>query len=173
MLTVPLSPQEGEVIGVLQLLNATDPATGAVIPFAPDIAGYVEGLAAQAAVALQNQNLVEAQRVLMDALIKIIAGSIDAKSAYTGGHCERVPELAIMLAEEACRVDSGPLADFRFTTEDEWREFRIGAWLHDSGKVTTPEYVVNKATKLETIYNRIHEVRTRFECCCGTSRSSG
>jgi hypothetical protein len=120
MLTVPLSPQEGEVIGVLQLLNATDPATGAVIPFAPDIAGYVEGLAAQAAVALQNQNLVEAQRVLMDALIKIIAGSIDAKSAYTGGHCERVPELAIMLAEEACRVDSGPLADFRFTTEDEW-----------------------------------------------------
>jgi len=163
MLTVPLSPQEGEVIGVLQLLNATDPATGAVIPFAPDIAGYVEGLAAQAAVALQNQNLVEAQRVLMDALIKIIAGSIDAKSAYTGGHCERVPELAIMLAEEACRVDSGPLADFRFTTEDEWCEFRIGAWLHDCGKVTTPEYVVDKATKLETIYNPIHEVRTRFE----------
>jgi HD-GYP domain-containing protein (c-di-GMP phosphodiesterase class II) len=163
MLTVPLSPQEGEVIGVLQLLNATDPATGAVIPFAPEIAGYVEGLAAQAAVALQNQNLVEAQRVLMDALIKIIAGSIDAKSPYTGGHCERVPELALMLAEEACKVDQGPLADFRFTTDDEWREFRIGAWLHDCGKVTTPEYVVDKATKLETIYNRIHEVRTRFE----------
>jgi HD-GYP domain-containing protein (c-di-GMP phosphodiesterase class II) len=134
-----------------------------VIPFAPEIAGYVEGLAAQAAVALQNQNLVEAQRVLLDALIKIIAGSIDAKSPYTGGHCERVPELALMLAEEACKVDQGPLADFRFTTDDEWREFRIGAWLHDCGKVTTPEYVVDKATKLETIYNRIHEVRTRFE----------
>ena len=163
MLTVPLSPQEGEVIGVLQLLNATDQQTGAVIPFAPEIVGYVEALAAQAAVALQNQNLVEAQKVLMDALIKIIAGSIDAKSPYTGGHCERVPELAIMLAEEACKVDQGPLADFRFTTDDEWREFRIGAWLHDCGKVTTPEYVVDKATKLETIYNRIHEVRTRFE----------
>jgi HD-GYP domain-containing protein (c-di-GMP phosphodiesterase class II) len=151
------------VLGVLQLLNACNPKTGAVIPFAPDVVGYVEALAAQAAVALQNLNLIEAQKNLMDALIKIIAGSIDAKSAYTGGHCERVPELAIMLAEEACRVDSGPLADFRFTTDDEWREFRIGAWLHDCGKVTTPEYVVDKATKLETIYNRIHEVRTRFE----------
>ena len=96
-------------------------------------------------------------------MIKIIAGAIDAKSAYTGGHCERVPELAVMLAEEACRATSGGLADFNFKSDDEWREFRIGAWLHDCGKVTTPEYVVDKATKLETIYNRIHEIRTRFE----------
>ncbi len=163
MLTVPLSPQDGEVIAVLQLLNACDPKTGEVIPFDHDIVGYVEAMAAQAAVALQNHNLIEVQRQLMDALIKIIAGSIDAKSPYTGGHCERVPELAMMLAEEACKVEQGPLADFRFHNEDEWREFRIGAWLHDCGKVTTPEYVVDKATKLETIYNRIHEVRMRFE----------
>ena len=47
--------------------------------------------------------------------------------------------------------------------EDEKRELNIAAWLHDCGKVTTPEYVVDKATKLETIYNRIHEIRTRFE----------
>jgi hypothetical protein len=92
-----------------------------------------------------------------------MAGAIDAKSPYTGGHCERVPELSLMLAEEACKVTEGPLADFAFHTPDEWREFKIGAWLHDCGKVTTPEYVVDKATKLETIYNRIHEVRTRFE----------
>jgi HD-GYP domain-containing protein (c-di-GMP phosphodiesterase class II) len=120
-------------------------------------------MAAQSAVALENQNLLEAQKVLMDSMIKIIAGAIDAKSAYTGGHCERVPELAVMLAEEAVKVNEGPLADFAFKSDDEWREFRIGAWLHDCGKVTTPEYVVDKATKLETIYNRIHEVRTRFE----------
>ncbi len=163
MLTVPLSPQEGEVIAVLQLLNACDPNTGEIVPFDQDMVGYVEALAAQAAVALQNHNLMEAQRQMMDALIKIIAGSIDAKSPYTGGHCERVPELALMLAEEACKVEHGPLADFRFASEDEWREFRIGAWLHDCGKVTTPEYVVDKATKLETIYNRIHEIRMRFE----------
>ena len=163
MLTVPLSPREGEVIGLIQLLNALDPLTGEIMPFQPDIVGYIEALAAQSAVALENQHLLEAQKVLMDSLIKIIAGAIDAKSAYTGGHCERVPELAVMLAEEACRATSGGLADFNFKSDDEWREFRIGAWLHDCGKVTTPEYVVDKATKLETIYNRIHEIRTRFE----------
>jgi len=127
------------------------------------LVGFVEALAAQAAVALENQNLIEAQKLLMDALIKLIAGAIDAKSPYTGGHCERVPELGLMLAEAATAQTSGPLASFKFQTEDEWREFRIGAWLHDCGKVTTPEYVVDKAVKLETIYNRIHEVRMRFE----------
>ncbi|WP_217350345.1 HD domain-containing phosphohydrolase [Azonexus fungiphilus] len=163
MLTIPLSPRTGEVIGVLQLMNALDPRSGEIVPFAPEIVSFVEALAAQSAVTLENVNLLEAQKELMDSLIRLIAGAIDAKSAYTGGHCERVPQLAMMLAEAACAVDSGPLADFRFASEEEWREFRIGAWLHDCGKVTTPEYVVDKATKLETIYNRIHEVRTRFE----------
>ncbi len=163
MLTVPLYPREGEVIGILQLINCLDVDTGEVIAFDPETVGFIEALAAQSAVAIENQNLLDAQEELMDSLIRIIAGSIDAKSAYTGGHCERVPELATMLAEAATQQTQGALADFRFSTEDEWREFRIGAWLHDCGKVTTPEYVVDKATKLETIYNRIHEVRTRFE----------
>ncbi|THF67556.1 GAF domain-containing protein [Pseudothauera nasutitermitis] len=163
MLAVPLSPRAGEVSGVIQLLDALDPDTGEAVSFAPDIVGFVDALAAQSAVALENRNLVDAQRELMDALIKLLAGAIDAKSAYTGGHCERVPELALMLARAAEDTTHGPLADFRFRSEDERREFRIGAWLHDCGKVTTPEYVVDKATKLETLYNRIHEIRTRFE----------
>lgn len=163
VLTVPLSPREGEVIGVLQFINAVDPDSAAVVPFDAELVGFVQALAAQAAVALDNQNLLLAQKELMDALIRLLAGAIDAKSPYTGGHCERVPELATLLAKEACQVSEGPLAAFSFKTEDEWREFHIGAWLHDCGKVTTPEYVVDKATKLETIYNRVHEVRTRFE----------
>lgn len=163
VLTLPLSAREGEVLGVLQLTNALDPKTGQLSRFDSDTVKYAEALAAQAAVIIENQNLLQTQGDLMDSMIKIIAGAIDAKSAYTGGHCERVPELAVMLAEEAVKVDHGPLADFSFRNEDEWQEFRIGAWLHDCGKVTTPEYVVDKATKLETIYNRIHEIRTRFE----------
>ena len=163
MLTVPLSPRSDEVVGVLQLMNALDPETGAVIPFPAELVRYVEALAAQSAVALENHNLLAAQKELMESMIKILAGAIDAKSAYTGNHCKRVPELAAMLAEEAGKVSEGPLADFCFKTDDEWREFRIGAWLHDCGKVTTPEHVIDKATKLETIYNRVHEVRTRFE----------
>lgn len=163
MLNVPLITVSGEVIGVLQLINATDPGTGSVVAFDPELVSFVEALAAQGAMAIDNQHLLEGQRHLMDALIKLVAGAIDAKSPYTGGHCERVPELAIMLAHATERVESGPLAGFRFETEDAWREFRIGAWLHDCGKVTTPEYVVDKATKLETLYNRIHEIRMRFE----------
>jgi len=172
MLTVPLSPREGEVIGVIQLLNANDPKTGAIIPFPKDLIEFVEALAAQVAVAIENQNLIESQKLLMDALIKLIAGAIDAKSPYTGGHCERVPELGIMLAQAATAQTEGPLAGFKFETDDEWREFRIGAWLHDCGKVTTPEYVVDKACKLETIYNRIHEVRMRFEALWRDARIS-
>jgi len=162
-LTVPLKPRGKEVLGVLQLLNAQDPETGDVVPFDPEVIGFVEALASQAAVALDNQQLLEAQKALLDSFIQLIASAIDAKSPYTGGHCERVPELALMLAKHAHDAGDGSFADFRFETDDEWREFRIGAWLHDCGKVTTPEYVVDKATKLETIYNRIHEVRTRFE----------
>ncbi len=172
MLVVPLAPRDNVVIGVLQFINALDPETGEVTTFKPEMLRFISALAAQAAVTLDNFQLIEAQKELMDALIKLIAGAIDAKSPYTGGHCERVPALAIMLAEAACRVSSGPLADFRFRTEDEWREFRIGAWLHDCGKVTTPEYVVDKASKLETIYNRIHEIRTRFEVLLRDARIS-
>ncbi len=163
MLTVPMAPRGGEVIGVLQFMNALDPRTGAIVPFSQDLLALVEALAAQAAVALDNLQLVEAQKALVENMIRVIATAIDAKSPYTGRHCNRVPELALMLAEAASATDSGAMAEFRFNTPDEWREFRIGTWLHDCGKVTTPEYVIDKATKLETIYNRIHEIRMRFE----------
>ncbi|MDO8605418.1 MAG: HD domain-containing phosphohydrolase [Phaeospirillum sp.] len=162
-LTVPLKPRGGDVIGALQLINARPAGSDGIVAFSPQIQRFVEALAAQAATALYNRELLDAQERLMDAMIQIMAGAIDAKSPYTGGHCERVPELSLMLAEEACKVTEGPLAGFAFHTPEQWREFKIGAWLHDCGKVTTPEYVVDKATKLETIHNRIHEVRMRFE----------
>jgi hypothetical protein len=99
----------------------------------------------------------------MDSFIELIAGAIDAKSKYTGGHCSRVPELTLMLAKEASACEDEPFEDFKVETEEQIRELTIASWLHDCGKVITPEYVVDKATKLETIYNRIHEIRTRFE----------
>jgi len=105
----------------------------------------------------------EKQEELMDSFIKLIAGAIDAKSKYTGGHCERVPLLTISLANAASQCEDGIFKDFKLKTKEDRRELKIAAWLHDCGKVTTPEYVIDKATKLETIYNRIHEIRTRFE----------
>ncbi len=163
MLTVPVAPRGGEAIGVLQFMNAMDPVSGDIIAFDPQSIGLVEALAAQAAVSLDNLALVESQKQLLESMIRVLATAIDAKSPYTGRHCERVPELAMQLAQAACDADEGPFAAFRFESEAEWQEFRIGAWLHDCGKVTTPEYVIDKATKLETLHNRIHEVRMRFE----------
>ncbi len=160
-LTVPLKNHDGEVTGVLQLINARD-SRNRVIAFGAEIALMIEALASQAAVALDNARLIESQKQLFKAFIQLIAGAIDAKSPYTGGHCNRVPIITEMLAKAACDSTEGPFADFSLT-EDEWYELGIAGGLHDCGKVTTPEYVVDKATKLETIYNRIHEVRMRFE----------
>ncbi|MEZ5504385.1 MAG: transporter substrate-binding domain-containing protein [Halioglobus sp.] len=112
-------------------------------------------------VAIQAHEL--AQRALMDAFIELIAQAIDDKSAYTGGHCKRVPELALMLAEHASTSELPAFRNFNLQTDDQWREYRIAAWLHDCGKITTPEHIVDKGSKLEAIYNRIHEVRMRFE----------
>ena len=161
-LTVPLKNSQGGVIGVLQLLNAKDPATGEVVEFSQDIQPLIEALASQAAVALDNAILIEAQENLLESFITLMARAVDAKSPYTGGHCERVPELTKMLTQAVCDTSTGPFASFNLT-EEEWYELHIGAWLHDCGKVTTPEYVVDKSTKLETITDRIHEVRMRFE----------
>ncbi|WP_216854903.1 HD domain-containing phosphohydrolase [Burkholderia sp. L27(2015)] len=173
LLAVPVTTHGEKLMGVLVLTGAgisgahadAGAADAAAEPCAFDHASirYVETLAAQSGIALENIALLDAQKVLMESLLQLIASAIDAKSAYTGGHCARVPELARMLAEAACEVNDGPLSEFRFKTEEEWHEFRIGTWLHDCGKVTTPEFVVDKATKLETIYNRIHEIRMRFE----------
>ena len=160
-LTVPLKNHDGEVTGVLQLINARD-RRNRVIAFGAEITLMIEALASQAAVALDNARLIESQKQLFKAFIQLIAGAIDAKSPYTGGHCNRVPIITQMLAKAACERADGPFAAFSLT-EDEWYELEIAADLHDCGKVTTPEYVVDKATKLETIYNRIHEVRMRFE----------
>ena len=161
-LTVPMKNHEGEVIGVLQLINAIDTPGGQVVPFSPADQRLAESLASQAAVALSNRQLVAQLETLFESFIKLINLAIDEKSPYTGGHCQRVPELTMMLAEAAAATREGPLADFTLTDKDRY-ELRIAALLHDCGKVTTPEYVVDKATKLETLYDRIHEIRMRFE----------
>jgi HD-GYP domain-containing protein (c-di-GMP phosphodiesterase class II) len=153
---IPLLDRSRERVGVLALFQP-----GTEQPSAAHLA-FVEALSGTAAVAIETQRLLEARKALLDAFIRLVAGAIDAKSPYTGGHCERVPELTFMLARAACDAKEGPYRDFTLSDE-EWESVQIASWLHDCGKVTTPEYVVDKATKLETIYDRLHEVRMRFE----------
>ncbi|CNE35731.1 HAMP domain-containing protein [Yersinia nurmii] len=122
----------------------------------------VNALVGSLSISVEAQHLLQEQKSLLDSFIKLIAGAIDAKSAYTGGHCQRVPVITEMLAKAAVEMKEGPFADFTLSN-DEWEELNTACWLHDCGKITTPEFVVDKATKLETIYNRIHEIRMRFE----------
>ncbi len=160
-LTLPLKDRQDRVIGVLQLINATDPVSGNWVPFDPELEPLVEALASQAAVALQNRKLIDAQKALLDSFIKVLADAIDEKSPYTGGHCQRVPVITEMLARAAHDSDDERFREFHLN-DDEFEELSIAAWLHDIGKVTTPEHVVDKSTKLETIFDRISLVRLRF-----------
>ena len=161
-LTVPMKNHEGEVIGVLQLLNAMDPASGRVTTFGEEDQRLAESLASQAAIALTNRLLIQQLEMLFESLIELINTAIDEKSPYTGGHCKRVPTLTMMLAEAAHAADEGPLADFRMSEKDRY-ELKIAGLLHDCGKITTPVHVVDKATKLQTIFDRVELVATRIE----------
>ena len=161
-LTVPMKNHDGDLIGVLQLLNALDPDTGEVLPFSEADQSLTESLASQAAIALSNRLLITQLERLFESFVKLINVAIDEKSPYTGGHCERVPALTMMLAEAADATTTGPLADFHMTERDRY-ELQMAGLLHDCGKITTPVHVVDKATKLQTIYDRIGLIDTRFE----------
>ena len=162
VLAIPLKNHENEIIGVLQLINAMDSSTQEIIAFSDSSQRLVESLASQAAIALTNHRLIDGLRNLFEAFIELIADAIDEKSPYTGGHCQRVPELTMMLAEATHKIKVGPLKDFKMT-EIEFYELRIAAWLHDCGKVATPEAVMDKPTKLSTIFDRIELIDQRFE----------
>ena len=161
-LTVPMANHENEIIGVLQLINAMDPKTGEIVPFSPSDQRLAESLASQAAIALTNRMLINQLEQLFESFIAMINTAIDEKSPYTGGHCQRVPALTMMFAEAVNETEQGPLSDFHMNDKDRY-ELKIAGLLHDCGKVTTPVHVVDKATKLEAIYDRIHLIDTRFE----------
>jgi HD-GYP domain-containing protein (c-di-GMP phosphodiesterase class II) len=160
-LTVPMKNHEDNIIGVLQLINASD-GEGGVGSFSESDRRLVESLASQAAIALTNRQLIGQLEKLFESFINLINLAIDEKSPYTGGHCQRVPELTMMIAEAVDAVSDGPLAAFRMTDRDRY-ELKIAGMLHDCGKVTTPVHVVDKATKMQTLFDRIHLVDTRFE----------
>ncbi|OGA10305.1 MAG: phosphohydrolase [Betaproteobacteria bacterium RIFCSPLOWO2_02_FULL_65_20] len=161
-LTVPMKNHEGEIIGVLQLINSLASDTREILPFSEADQRLAESLASQAAIALSNRALIVQLEELFESFIVLINTAIDEKSPYTGGHCQRVPMLTLMLAEAVNETGEGPLASFTMTDSDRY-ELKIAGMLHDCGKVTTPVHVVDKSTKLETIFDRINLIDTRFE----------
>jgi HD-GYP domain-containing protein (c-di-GMP phosphodiesterase class II) len=162
ILTIPMKNHEGDLSGVLQLVNARADNSKAIIPFSKDLSRTVEALASLASVALTNRQLIDNMEELFQAFTRLIAKAIDEKSPYTGGHCRRVPELTMMIAEAVHRHDQGPMAEFKMNDADR-HELNLAGWIHDCGKVATPEYVMDKSKKLETVFDRISLVETRFE----------
>src|SRR5438874_5259439 len=161
-LTVPMRNHDNETIGVLQLINALEPSSGAIVPFSPSDQRLAESLASQAAIAVTNRMLINQLEQLFESFINLINSAIDEKSPYTGGHCQRVPVLTMLLAEAVSETKDGPLRDFHMSEKDRY-ELKIAGLLHDCGKVTTPVHIVDKATKLESIFDRVHLIDTRFE----------
>jgi HD-GYP domain-containing protein (c-di-GMP phosphodiesterase class II) len=167
MLVIPLRNHENDIIGVLQLLNAKNPETGEIIRFSNEYVDEIASLASQAAVALTNTQLIQDLKNLFYAFIKSIATAIDEKSPYTGGHINRVVDLSMLIAENINETKSPPFKEITFS-DYELEEIRIAAWMHDVGKITTPEYVIDKRTKLQTIYDRINLIETRFSLIAKT-----
>jgi HD-GYP domain-containing protein (c-di-GMP phosphodiesterase class II) len=162
MLVVPMRNHENDIIGVLQLLDARDPTSGEVVTYSRESQEMTESLASQAAIALSSNRLIHDLEHLFDSFIRTIAAAIDEKSPYTGDHVRHVAELTMEVAEKINQVKDGPFAAVHFNI-DQLNELRIAAWLHDVGKVTTPEYVIDKSTKLSTICDRIDLIKARFE----------
>jgi HD-GYP domain-containing protein (c-di-GMP phosphodiesterase class II) len=162
LIGIHLRNRHQETVGVLVLLISDSGTDADLEKLQPDRIAFLQAVSGAATVSIESQRLQARQKQLLDSFIQLLAGAIDAKSPYTGGHCQRVPALTLMLAQAAAASQAPAFEGYR-PTEDEWEALHIAAWLHDCGKVTTPEYVVDKATKLETLNDRIHEVRTRFE----------
>ncbi|WP_433898276.1 HD domain-containing phosphohydrolase [Pseudomonas sp. PSE1(2024)] len=162
LIGIRLHNRHNETVGLLVLLINDSGTASDLEKLRPDRIAFLQAVSGAAAVSIESQRLQARQKQLLDAFIQLLAGAIDAKSPYTGGHCQRVPELTLMLAHAAAASEAPAFSDYQ-PNEDEWEALHIAAWLHDCGKVTTPEYVVDKATKLETLNDRLHEIRTRFE----------
>lgn len=162
LLCIPLRNHDEETIGVLELINSRDEVTGRIGPFSLSDRRVAESLGSQAAVALTKNRLIGEFQHMFESLAEVIATAIDEKSKYTGDHCRRMPTLSMMLANKVCAATSGPCADVQLT-DDELYELKISALLHDCGKVTTPVHIIDKATKLEKIFDRIELVDCRFE----------
>ena len=159
MLVIPMKNKENDLIGVIQLINKLD--DGKITSFNSDDEALITSMSAQATMVLENNHLVIELEKLLYSLVKSIGSALNEKSNYTAKHVSNVERLSEMLID-TININETTFKDISFTS-DEIEEMKLAAWLHDIGKITTPEYVVDKATKLETIYDRVQTIEAKFE----------
>ena len=170
MLTIPMQNQQGEILGVLQLINCkrdfrqriTSPEEieREVVPYGPRQIELATSLASQAAVAYENSILYENIQTLFEGFVKAAVTAIEQRDPTTSGHSFRVSRLTCSLAETVDKVETGPYADLHFNHE-QMREIRYAALLHDFGKVGVREEILLKAKKLYP--HELDLVRHRFD----------
>jgi len=161
MLVIPLRDHENKIIGVLQLINKQEFLSDKIISFSKDDENTTLSLASQAAVAITKVRLIAGLETLLEAFLKSIIYAIGKKSPYTAGHIKRMVKLSLMIANKV-NEDTQEFKEKHYSKE-ELQEINFSALMHDIGKLATPEQVVDKATKLETIYDRIHTIKSRIE----------
>lgn len=162
MLIVPMKDRQGQILGVLQLINVMD-ETGAIAVFPKSVEHLVMSLASQAAVAIRNAKLIADIKALFEALIRYSASAIDARSPHTAGHSKRVAAYSKAIALAINDETTGPLRDIFFAPE-ELEELSYAAWLHDIGKLGVPEHILDKNNRLsneamETIVSRFELIK--------------
>ncbi|WP_077337872.1 HD domain-containing phosphohydrolase [Pseudocolwellia agarivorans] len=165
MLTFPLKDHIGDIIGAIQIINAqenNDQGEPVTVEFTPEVEEQILSFASLGAIALTNKALIKNMEELFESFAQTIAAVIDEKSPHTGGHCKRVPELTLLIADAVHDEDKGPLASFTLTPQER-HQLDIAGWLHDCGKIVTPDHIIDKSTKLETIFDRIHFIDSKFE----------
>ncbi len=161
MLSFPISDSKNNIIGVAQFINAKD-FNGKIINFSNDIQEQIEEICSILSFAVERKRLEESYTQLLESFVDVMAKAIDAKSPYTGLHCQKVPIITRLLASAAVQDTEGAFKNFEMSDND-WYALHIASWLHDCGKIITPEFIMDKSAKLETVHNRIHEIRDRFE----------
>ena len=161
MLVIPLKDHERQIIGVLQLLNKQDSLSENVVSFGEEDEDICLSLASQAAIAINNTSLIQGLETLLEAFLRSIIFAIGKKSPYTAGHIERMVKLSMMMAE-AIHENNGIYKEKTFSFK-ELRQINFAALMHDIGKLATPEQVVDKSTKLVSLFDRLELIECRFE----------
>lgn len=146
ILTFPMKDTKGELVGILQLINALD-ENGQAVPFGKTVESLVESMGSQAAVAIKNAALIDDINKLLMSLIEYSSALIDARSSHTSGHSKRVAHLVIEIALLINKSDVPPFDKIKFNRE-ELQELYFSALLHDIGKIGVPESVLDKRTRL-------------------------
>ena len=174
MLTVPMRNYNDEVVGAVQLINAkrsfetkltVTNVPDEVVSFRQEDLEMVESVASQAAVAIDNKNLLDSIQALFDGFVQASVTAIEQRDPSTAGHSGRVEALTTSLAAAVTKIDVGRYKDV-YLSDDQLKELRYACLLHDFGKVGVREDVLRKAKKL--MPGQLAVIQSRFE---GVERS--